>query len=153
MQKLKEMSIDIGTDDKAKQRDMMVKCAMTSMNSKLVSARFCCSLCPLLSSSLARLPSQSQAQVRCCIRQRTADFDRVLMQVSAEKEFFANLVVDAVSVLDPQTLDLRMIGIKKVRWSYCFTQTLDLRMIGIQTVACAIWLADGRGGLVGQIAA
>ncbi len=41
MQKLKEMSIDIGTDDKAKQRDMMVKCAMTSMNSKLVSAPFC----------------------------------------------------------------------------------------------------------------
>ncbi len=75
------------------------------------------------------------------------------MQVSAEKEFFANLVVDAVSVLDPQTLDLRMIGIKKVRWSYYTLQTLDLRMIGIQTVACAIWLADGRRGLVGQIAA
>lgn len=37
-----------------------------------------------------------------------------LMQVSGEKEFFANLVVDAVSKLDPQTLDLRMIGIKKV---------------------------------------
>jgi hypothetical protein len=38
----------------------------------------------------------------------------VLPQVSGEKEFFANLVVDAVSKLDPQTLDLRMIGIKKV---------------------------------------
>lgn len=38
----------------------------------------------------------------------------LLLQVSGEKEFFANLVVDAVSKLDPQTLDLRMIGIKKV---------------------------------------
>lgn len=36
MQKLRELSVDIGTDDKARQRDMMVKCAMTSMNSKLV---------------------------------------------------------------------------------------------------------------------
>ena len=36
-------------------------------------------------------------------------------QVSGEKEFFANLVVDAVLRLDLQTLDLRMIGMKKVR--------------------------------------
>ena len=36
VQKLRELSVDIGTDDKARQRDMMVKCAMTSMNSKLV---------------------------------------------------------------------------------------------------------------------
>ena len=36
-------------------------------------------------------------------------------QVSGEKEFFAQMVVDAVSKLDPQTLDLKMIGIKKVR--------------------------------------
>lgn len=35
-------------------------------------------------------------------------------QVSGEKEFFAKMVVDAVGALDPQTLDLRMIGIKKV---------------------------------------
>ena len=38
----------------------------------------------------------------------------LLSQVSGEKEFFAKLVVDAVSVLDPQTLDLKMIGVKKV---------------------------------------
>jgi chaperonin GroEL (HSP60 family) len=36
VQRLRELSVDIGTDDKARQRDMMVKCAMTSMNSKLV---------------------------------------------------------------------------------------------------------------------
>lgn len=37
------------------------------------------------------------------------------VQVSGEKEFFAQMVVDAVSVLDPSTLDLRMIGTKKVQ--------------------------------------
>ena len=31
------MSIDVATDDPAKRRDMLLKCAMTSMNSKLVS--------------------------------------------------------------------------------------------------------------------
>ena len=36
-------------------------------------------------------------------------------QVSGEKEFFANLVVDAVSKLDIKTLDLRMVGMKKVQ--------------------------------------
>lgn len=35
--------------------------------------------------------------------------------MSGEKDFFAQMVVDAVSVLDPQTLDLRMIGTKKVQ--------------------------------------
>ncbi len=34
--KAKELSIDIATDDPAARRDMLVKCAMTSMNSKLV---------------------------------------------------------------------------------------------------------------------
>ena len=43
-----------------------------------------------------------------------SDGSGCVLQVSGEKEFFANLVVDAVSKLDPQTLDLRMIGIKKV---------------------------------------
>ena len=39
--------------------------------------------------------------------------------MSGEKEFFANLVVDAVLRLDLQTLDLRMIGMKKVRSCAC----------------------------------
>ena len=34
--KAKELSIDIATNDPAARRDMLVKCAMTSMNSKLV---------------------------------------------------------------------------------------------------------------------
>uniref|UniRef100_A0A061R0E0 T-complex protein 1 subunit eta n=1 Tax=Tetraselmis sp. GSL018 TaxID=582737 RepID=A0A061R0E0_9CHLO len=35
--------------------------------------------------------------------------------VSGEKEFFSKMVVDAVSKLDPETLDLKMIGIKKAQ--------------------------------------
>ena len=35
--KARELSIDIATDDPAARRDMLVRCAMTSMNSKLVS--------------------------------------------------------------------------------------------------------------------
>eukprot|EP00951_Prasinocladus_malaysianus_P008197 scaffold59269_cov43-Prasinocladus_malaysianus.AAC.2 len=35
--------------------------------------------------------------------------------VSGEKEFFSKMVVDAVSTLDPETLDLKMIGIKKAQ--------------------------------------
>ena len=38
------------------------------------------------------------------------------VQVSGEKEFFSEMVVDAVKHLDPQTLDLAMLGIKKVRF-------------------------------------
>ncbi len=37
------------------------------------------------------------------------------MQVSGEKEFFAKMVVDAVSALDPETLDLSLLGTKKVQ--------------------------------------
>ena len=36
-------------------------------------------------------------------------------QVSGEKEFFAEMVVDAVSRLDPATLDMNMLGTKKVQ--------------------------------------
>eukprot|EP00193_Tetraselmis_chui_P016036 CAMPEP_0177794714 /NCGR_PEP_ID=MMETSP0491_2-20121128/25801_1 /TAXON_ID=63592 /ORGANISM="Tetraselmis chuii, Strain PLY429" /LENGTH=547 /DNA_ID=CAMNT_0019317405 /DNA_START=143 /DNA_END=1782 /DNA_ORIENTATION=- len=35
--------------------------------------------------------------------------------VSGEKEFFSKMVVDAVSTLDPEILDLKMIGIKKAQ--------------------------------------
>lgn len=37
------------------------------------------------------------------------------MQVSGEKEFFAEMVVEAVSRLDPATLDMNMLGTKKVQ--------------------------------------
>ena len=46
-------------------------------------------------------------------------------QVSGEKEFFANMVVDAVSHLDPETLDISLLGMKKVQGGAlrdrCFT--------------------------------
>lgn len=38
-----------------------------------------------------------------------------MSQVSGEREFFAQMVVDAVTALDASTLDLKMIGMKKVR--------------------------------------
>lgn len=34
--------------------------------------------------------------------------------MSGEKQFFAEMVVDAVAQLDPDTLDLSLLGIKKV---------------------------------------
>ena len=37
------------------------------------------------------------------------------LQVSGEKEFFANMVVDAVSHLDPDSLDMSLLGTKKVQ--------------------------------------
>ena len=37
------------------------------------------------------------------------------MQVSGERDFFAKMVVDAVTKLDPASVDLRMLGIKKVQ--------------------------------------
>ncbi len=39
----------------------------------------------------------------------------IVLQVSGEKEFFAKMVVDAVSTLDPATLDMSMLGTKKVQ--------------------------------------
>ena len=38
-----------------------------------------------------------------------------MLQVSGEKEFFAEMVVEAVSRLDPTTLDMNMLGTKKVQ--------------------------------------
>lgn len=40
---------------------------------------------------------------------------RLCSQVSGEKEFFANMVVDAVQSLDQEGLDLSLLGIKKVQ--------------------------------------
>ncbi|GIL87422.1 hypothetical protein Vretimale_1664 [Volvox reticuliferus] len=70
VQRLKDQAISL--EDKAleEKKGLLKKCAMTTLNSKLV---------------------------------------------SGEKEFFAQMVVDAVSKLDPATLDLKMIGIKKVQ--------------------------------------
>jgi T-complex protein 1 subunit eta len=69
---VRTLATDIFANDRsnAEQRDLLKKCAVTSLNSKLV---------------------------------------------SGEKEFFAEMVVDAVRVLDPELLDLNMLGIKKVQ--------------------------------------
>lgn len=67
--KVKELSVSLEGKSDEEKRDLLVKCAATSLNSKLV---------------------------------------------SGEREFFAQMVVDAVTALDMSTLDLKMIGMKKV---------------------------------------
>ena len=68
--RLRELAVPIGGGkDGAEKREMLIKCASTSLNSKLV---------------------------------------------CGEKEFFAAMVVDAVSTLDQRTLDLSMLGVMKV---------------------------------------
>eukprot|EP00890_Picochlorum_soloecismus_P001132 jgi/Picsp_1/2019/NSC_05485-R1_protein len=68
---VKDLATDIHKDKSDQERkDLLEKCAVTSLNSKLV---------------------------------------------SGEKEFFATMVVDAVTMLDPMSLDLRMLGTKKVQ--------------------------------------
>ena len=68
--RLRELAVPIGGGkDGTEKREMLIKCASTSLNSKLV---------------------------------------------CGEKEFFAAMVVDAVSTLDQRTLDLSMLGVKKV---------------------------------------
>ncbi|KXZ41819.1 hypothetical protein GPECTOR_273g713 [Gonium pectorale] len=70
VERLKELAISLEDKHMEEKKDLLKKCAMTTLNSKLV---------------------------------------------SGEKEFFAQMVVDAVSKLDPSTLDLKMVGIKKVQ--------------------------------------
>lgn len=69
VKKVKQLAISLDGKSNEEKLSLLKKCAMTSLNSKLV---------------------------------------------SGEKEFFADMVVDAVKSLDPSTLDLKMIGIKKV---------------------------------------
>lgn len=69
IEKIKEISVKINNQDKAEQRSLLVKCAATTLSSKLV---------------------------------------------AHSKDFFANLVVEAVMMLD-DLLPLNMIGIKKVQ--------------------------------------
>jgi hypothetical protein len=58
----------------------------------------------------------------------------VALQVSGEREFFAKMCVDAVSCLDSSTLDLKMIGMKKVigelRHCCCCCRCLCRRLVG-----------------------
>ncbi|KAG2487549.1 hypothetical protein HYH03_013828 [Edaphochlamys debaryana] len=68
--RLRALAISLEDKSMEEKKDLLKKCAMTTLNSKLV---------------------------------------------SGEKEFFAQMVVDAVTKLDPSTLDLKMVGIKKVQ--------------------------------------
>ena len=71
VEKVKDHAVDIAKGRTEEERhDLLRRCAITSLNSKLV---------------------------------------------SGEKDFFGKMVVDAVTKLDPRTLDLRMLGVKKVQ--------------------------------------
>uniref|UniRef100_A0A673WZX6 T-complex protein 1 subunit eta n=1 Tax=Salmo trutta TaxID=8032 RepID=A0A673WZX6_SALTR len=69
VKKIREISVTVKKDDKKEQRELLVKCAATAMNSKLI---------------------------------------------AGQKEFFSEMVVEAVMMLD-ELLPLKMIGIKKVQ--------------------------------------
>ena len=69
VEELHKQSISLADRSEEEKRNLLRKCAETSMNSKLI---------------------------------------------ASEKEFFSEMVVDAVSCLDESILDLKMIGIKKV---------------------------------------
>jgi hypothetical protein len=67
----------------------------------------------------------------------------VLLQVSGERDFFAKMCVDAVSCLDPSTLDLKMIGMKKVIGGWLLLLLL-LRItvsVGLSLLAAACHLS------------
>ena len=68
--RVRELAIPIGGKGPEETRELLTRCAQTSLNSKLV---------------------------------------------SGERDFFADMVVRAVMTLDPASLDLRMLGIKKVQ--------------------------------------
>lgn len=69
VKKIRELAVSLEGKSLEEKKELLLKCASTALNSKLV---------------------------------------------SGEKDFFAQMVVDAVSALDLQTLDLKMVGIKKV---------------------------------------
>jgi T-complex protein 1 subunit eta len=69
VQELEAQSMNLEDHSKDDKSSILCKCAMTSMNSKLI---------------------------------------------ASEKDFFSAMVVDAVSCLDPEILDVSMIGVKKV---------------------------------------
>ena len=90
VQKVRDLSISLAGTGDAEKKDLLKKCAMTTLNSKLV--------------------------CRNVLHSSKNDITLPLgLQVSGEKEFFAQMVVDAVSKLDPVSLDLKLIGMKKVQ--------------------------------------
>ncbi len=158
-QQLSKLSVSLEGKPEEEKKALLEKCAMTTLNSKLVSCsrlggaaggggrrgRAALQAGGLGERALERSHRQGvksrtpcsgerkrvgdagrnqQHDRTCCPGVRTRDRHPqppaclpacvCPQQVSGEKEFFAKMVVDAVSTLDPQTLDLRMIGIKKV---------------------------------------
>ena len=108
----KEAAVDVGKKSEAELRDMLVKCASTSLNSKLVST------CPSdgVRAGTGMPDSQLLRPAGLAHLCRSSNHGKLPgVQVSGEKVFFAEMVVAAVQHLDPSTLDLAMLGTKKVQ--------------------------------------
>ncbi len=122
--KVKELSISLEGKSEAEKRSLLTKCASTSLNSKLVRggrvvscvwvcwacwAGCCCGRPVVCCGGAGALTTPTNTD-----DQHSTTNTHVQRQVSGEKEFFSEMVVTAVSRLDPSTLDLKMIGMKKV---------------------------------------
>ena len=99
---MRDAAVSIGGKDPAELRSLLQKCAATSLNSKLVRGTLrACACAP-----------RAQA-LHSFVRHVEQNLWRS-MQVSGERDFFAEMVVDAVSALDVETLDMSLLGVKKV---------------------------------------
>ncbi len=131
--RVRELAVDIGGKDVEECKQLLEKCAQTSLNSKLVSMQRHHVLC-ILDRGLVHDAHRRAGRTAQCMRialrlpRRRARSDvpssRLCvrpwcpvssLQVSGERDFFAKMVVDAVTTLAPGSLDLRMLGIKKVQ--------------------------------------
>ena len=122
---VRALATDIGGKDLEERKALLQKCAQTSLNSKLVracGAGLGVAACaaglggggrcgrPALSPALSR-PRPVAAPPTAAAPPTPPP----PCQVSGERDFFAQMVVDAVTTLDPESVDLRMLGIKKVQ--------------------------------------
>ena len=90
--KLNDLAVDLGQKSAAEKREMLIKCAETTLSSKLVITLLLIFFAVVV----------------------VVD----LFQIFSHKTFFAEMVVSAVSLLD-EDLPLSMIGIKKVWLFQC----------------------------------
>lgn len=131
--RVRELAVDIGGKDVEERKQLLEKCAQTSLNSKLVSMQRhhvhrILDLGPAHDAARRAGRIALRMRIALCVARRRARSDvpssRLRAcpwrpapppQVSGERDFFAKMVVDAVTTLDPESLDLRMLGIKKVQ--------------------------------------
>lgn len=102
VQHVRDAAVSIGGKDPVELRSLLQKCAATSLNSKLVR------------DALRACARAQSAQALHFTHQSSGTVSVLSLQVSGERDFFAEMVVDAVSALDVETLDMSLLGVKKV---------------------------------------